>query len=98
MPARDGRRARAELSLPRGGAKKLPENELKTYTFIEGVAHSTRFRSGAEGFGVRLGGADLRLGSGPVADELRSLGLPRRALMTAWMEKMHAVFGPAEKL
>jgi hypothetical protein len=42
--------------------------------------------------------AELTLGSGPIADELRSLGLPRRALMTTWMEKMRASFGAAEKL
>jgi hypothetical protein len=86
------------LSLPRGGARTLPETELTTFTWIEGVLHRTRFRSGADGFGVKLGGAELTLGSGPLAAELRSLGLPRRALMTTWMERMHARFEAAEKL
>jgi Acetoacetate decarboxylase (ADC) len=87
-----------ELRLPRGGSRTLPESELTTYTHIEGVAHRTRFVSTAEGFGVRLGGAELRLGSGRIADELRSLGLPRRALMSTWMEHMRARFDPPEKL
>jgi hypothetical protein len=86
------------LSVPRGGARSLPESDLTTFTFIEGVLHRTRFRSGADGFGVRMGGAELRLGSGQIAAELRSLGLPRRSLLTTWMERMHARFESAEKV
>jgi hypothetical protein len=85
-------------SLPRGGNKSLPESTMTGYTSIEGVAHRNDFTSGAEGFGVRLGGAELTLGEGLIADQLRSLGLPKRALMTTWMEKMYASFGPSLKL
>jgi hypothetical protein len=93
----DGQHA-LTLSLPRQGNKSLPDREMTTYTQIEGVAHSTRFASGCEGFGVKLGGAELTLGSGRIADELRSLGLPRRALMCAWMEHMRGRFDPPDKL
>ena len=86
------------LSLPCSGNKTLPDATLTGYTYIEGVAHTNTFSSRAEGFGVRLGGAELTLGSGLIADQLRSLGLPKRAIMTTWMEKMHASFGPSEKL
>jgi hypothetical protein len=86
------------LSLPRGGNKSLPESTLTGYTMIEGVLHTNEFQSAAEGFGVRLGGAELTLGTGLIADQLRSLGLPKRALMTTWMDKMHATFGPSKKL
>ncbi len=86
------------FSMPRGGSKALPDRESTGYTYIEGVAHRNTFTSGCERFGVRLGGAELELGKGRIADELRSLGLPRRALMTAWMEGMHGSFGPSEKL
>ena len=86
------------LSLARGGGRALPDARMTTYTSIQGIPHRTAFTSGAEGFGIRLGGAELTLGSGPIADELRSLGLPKRALMTAWMESMHGRFEPAEKL
>ena len=71
---------------------------MTTYTRIQGIPHRTEFSSGAEGFGVRLGGAQVSIGSGPIADELRSLGLPKRALMTSWMERMHGRFEPAKKL
>jgi hypothetical protein len=93
----DGKLALA-LSLPRGGSKTMPERDLTTYTLIGGVPHATRFSSACEGFGVRLGGAELRLGEGPLADELRGLGLPRRALMTTWMEHMRGRFDPARAL
>jgi len=87
-----------ELSLPRGGSRTLPDARLTGYSYIEGVAHTNAFTSGAEGFGVRFGGAELTLGTGVIADQLRSLGLPKRALMTTWMENMHARFGPSKKL
>jgi hypothetical protein len=86
------------LSLPRGGSRSLPESTMTGYTTIEGVAHTNEFTSGAEGFGIRLGGAELELGTGLIADQLLSLGLPRTAIMTTWMEKMYASFGPSRKL
>jgi hypothetical protein len=48
--------------------------------------------------GVRLGGARLELGPHPIADALRSLGLPGPALMTMWTERMHGRFDAPEKL
>lgn len=86
------------LSVPRGGARQLPENEMITYSYIEGVAHRIRFTSGASGMGLWLGAAELELGNHPIAAELRSLGLPRRALMSSWMEHMHGRFEAPEKL
>ncbi len=86
------------LSLPRGGGRKLPESQMSTYSYIQGVPHKTRFTQRSEGVGLKLGGAELALGPHPIADELRSLGLPKRAIMTAWMEKMQGRFSAAEKL
>jgi len=87
----DGRLALA-LSVRRGGRTKLSEREMMTYTRIGGETHVTRFTSGAEGVGVRLRGADLVLGDHAIANELRSLGLPKAALMSVWMEHMHGRF------
>lgn len=86
------------LSVPRGGTRRLPDQEMTTYTLLHGVPHRTRFVSGAEGFGVKAGGAELELGDHPYAERLRGLGLPRRALMTSWMERMHGRFEAPEKL
>lgn len=85
------------FSVPRGGNQSMPDRELVTYTMREGGLHRTRFVSGASGVGFRLGGAELSLGSHPIAAELRTLGLPKRALMSAWMEKMHGRFEAPEK-
>jgi hypothetical protein len=86
------------LSLPRGGTRSLPESRMTTYTRIEGVPHRTVFTSSGEGVGLRLGGARLELGPHPIAAELRSLGLPKRALLCVWNEHMRGTFEAPEKL
>jgi hypothetical protein len=86
------------LSLPRGGGRSVPEGSITTLSMIEGVPYRTTASQKLEGMGIRIGGARLELGVGPIADELRSLGLPKRALMSVWMEHMEARFGPPEKL
>lgn len=86
------------LSVPRGGSRRLADAAMTTYSFIDGAAHKTAFTSGGEGVGFHLGGAALTLGTHPIAAELRSLGLPKRALMTMWMEHMHGSFDAAVPL
>lgn len=86
------------LSVPRGGAKTLPDQATATYTLIEGVPHRTRFTQGGSGVGFALGGARLELGTHGIADALGALGLPRRALFTMWTEHMHGRFEAPEKL
>jgi hypothetical protein len=93
----DGQHA-LTLTLPRGGKQTAPERAMVTYSYVDGQPRITRALQGAEGFSLRFGGARLELGCGQIADELRSLGLPRGALMTTWSEHMHGSFGPAEKL
>jgi hypothetical protein len=86
------------LCLPRGGARTLPDTDTTTYTRIEGVPHRTRFTQGGSGVGFSLGGARIQLGSHPLAEALRSLGLPKRALMSMWTEHLHGRFEAPEKL
>ncbi len=86
------------LSVPRGGERELPEAPMVCYSYIDGALHRTRFTGGAHGFGFTLGGADLILGPHPIADDLRSLGLPKRPLMSVWMEHQYARFDRPEKL
>ena len=86
-----------KLSLPRGGHRKLPEQTLRTYSYLDGALHETRFTSSAEDLGVRLGNAEIELGAHPIADELRSLGLPKPALMSMWMGKMRGRFEAPER-
>jgi len=86
------------FSLAAGGARAMPEQQLTTYTLIDGAPYTTAFASKADGVGFHLGGAELRLGTHPIADELRSLGLPKRALMSVWMDHMQARFEAAAPL
>jgi hypothetical protein len=86
-----------KLSLPMGGKRNFPEQALCTYSYIDGVLHKTPFMSSAEDLGVGMGGAELELGAHPIADELRSLGLPKPALMSMWMGKMKGRFEAAER-
>jgi hypothetical protein len=80
------------FSVPRGGKQRLPDTEMVTYSRIDGVTHRTSFVSGAAGVGFHLGGAELALGDHPIAQELGRLGLPKRALLSVWMEAMHGRF------
>ena len=86
------------LSLPRGGSRTLPDAAMTTLTRIEGVPHRTRFTQGGQGTGFAVRGARLQLGTHPLADDLRALGLPRRALFSMWTERMHGRFEAPEKL
>ena len=95
--AMDGRHV-LSLDMPRGGARTLPDAAMVTYSYIEGALHRTRFVSGAEGVGIQLRGSELTLGDHAVAEELRGLGLPRRPLMSVWMEHMHGRFEAPERV
>lgn len=83
------------LTVREGGALRLPTPSLPTYSFLDGVLRLTpwELRGPVKG---RIGGASLALGDHPLADELRTLGLPKRALLTSTMPQMKARFGPPE--
>jgi len=83
-----------QLSILRG-VVPMPLPTPQTYTSLDGVTRVTSFRGRGLARG-RPGGATVRLGSGGIADELRSLGLPKRAFMTSSMPRFRATFGPAE--
>ncbi len=85
------------IDMPIGGARDFPEQALCTYSYIDGVLHETPFVSSAEGLGIVMRGAEIELGAHPIADELRSLGLPKPALMSMWMGKMKGRFEAAER-
>ena len=86
-----------KISFPMGGNRDVPEQELCTYSYIDGALHRTPFLSSAESLGIRIGGVKMALGAHPIADELRSLGLPKPALMSLWMGKMRGRFDAAER-
>ena len=84
------------MAMAHGGERTLPDASMITYTVIEGRLHRTPFSSGASGVGIHLGGVELALGDHPIANELRALGLPRRAMLGVWLGKMHGRFETPE--
>lgn len=85
------------LRVVEGGPIRIPARTLPTYTFLDGVLRRTTWEADVSIRG-RLGGATLRLGSHPIAEQLRTLGLPKRAALTQTMRPMRARFGPAEPI
>lgn len=84
---------RGPIKVPR---KATPMN---AYTCDEdGIVRRTPWTTdGQQKQQVRLGGATVELGYGhPIADELRALGFPRRAIATIFDDDMQATFGSPE--
>jgi hypothetical protein len=72
------------FSVPFGGKSVVPAIERRIYSHVGGELCETISAKSAEKTGVHFGGARLILGNHPLADELRSLGLPKRALASVW--------------
>jgi hypothetical protein len=83
------------LTMTGGGRLQLPSKAPPTYSFRDGVLRRTTWTTSSERVSGRLGGATLILGHHPMADELRSLGLPKRALFSLSAALMRASFDRA---
>jgi hypothetical protein len=84
------------LTVASGGRLRLPSQAPPSYSFADGVLRRTLWTTSSEGTAGRIGGASLVLGHHPMADELRSLGLPKRAVFSSSASRMRASFGAAE--
>ena len=83
------------FSVPRGGDKTLKPSSVTTLSYIDERPHRTVASQSVKGFGTHKGtDVELELGSGLIADQLRSLGLPKKPITSIWMEHMSAEFGP----
>lgn len=79
------------------GARSFPERTQISYSCLDGVLYRTPSTMSGEAIGARFRGARLSLGTHPIADELRSLGLPKRALFSTYIGKMRGEFFAAEQ-
>jgi hypothetical protein len=86
------------LTAPRGGSRSFADLPQDAYAWRDGMLFKTPSTMSAEGVGFRLGGATLELGPHPMADELRGLGLPRRALGSTSFLRWGATFQDAQIL
>lgn len=81
------------LTLPRAPAVGEPERfESDSYSYVAGVAHATPLSMDMGTGFVDPAAVEIELGDGPVADELRSLGLPKAADLVTWGEGLSATF------
>ena len=83
------------LGARRGGSRTLAEIPQDAYAWRDGMLFKTPSRMSSSEVGFHLGGATVELGTHPMADELRMLGFPRRALSTTWFGHWRATFDDA---
>jgi hypothetical protein len=97
----DGRTA-IELTVRQGVPVPVPAArapQLDAYSCLDGVTRRIPWTIEASGVRMRAGGARVRLGDHPVADELRELGLDRaRAVSATTVAHVSMIFGPAEEV
>ena len=84
------------LRVATGGPLRLATPAMPTYTWRDDVLRVTEWTTTGTGLGGHVGGAQLTLGRHPIAEELRGLGLPRRAAMSASTAHVTASFGDAQ--
>jgi hypothetical protein len=70
--------------------------ETVSYSYLDGVPHATPLAMDLATGYVAADDVELTLGDGPIADELRSLGLPAAPDFATWGEGLTAVFGLGE--
>ena len=84
------------LTLRRGVPAPMRATALDAFSFADGVLRRTRWELRGHGSRMRPGGARVELGTGELADELRNLGLPKRALMSGCIGDVQMTFQAAE--
>lgn len=91
-----GGRHALTLTVKMKGRRSFTDAPQAALAKLDGTIRRTPFRASGTGLGVRLGGATIELGEGEVADELRRLGLPKRAVMSGGVRHMQAAYDAAE--
>jgi len=91
----DGRMA-LTMTVRRGLPAPMRSTALDAFSFRKGVLRRTRWELRGSGSRMRPGGARVELGAGEIADELRSLGLPKHALMSGCIGDVQMTFQAAE--
>lgn len=82
------------IELPRAASEagEPPVVETFSYSYIDGVPHETALAMEMGTGFIDPAAVHIDVGTGPVADELRSLGLPKAPDMATWGEALSATF------
>ncbi|WP_433683698.1 acetoacetate decarboxylase family protein [Nocardia sp. CA-119907] len=86
---------RPGLSVP---GRRSGATSFDAYSHIDGITRCTQWQMEPSGMRARFGGAELSLGDHAWADELRSIGLPKRALMASAVDRLAMIFQDATPL
>ncbi len=78
------------------GERSFPTRTQISYSMLDGVRYRTPSTMSGDSIAARFRGATLELGTHPIADELRSLGISKRALFSTYIGKMRGEFFTAE--
>jgi hypothetical protein len=78
------------------GSRSFPTRRQISYSYLDGVLRRTPSTMTGEDICARFRGAKLTLGSHPIADELRALGLGKRSMFSTYIGKMTGEFFAAE--
>jgi len=95
---RDQGRLVLQLSAPRGGTKKFADVDVEAMGSWGGPVQVTPAQMAGEGVKAGFRAGQLVLGDHPIADELRSLGLPKKPLVAGAIERFTGSFGEAHPL
>ena len=81
------------LTVPRAEPTGAPERiDAVSYSYLHGRPHGTTLSMDMGTGFIDPADVTIELGDGPVADELRSLGLPKAPDMATWGEGLSATF------
>jgi hypothetical protein len=86
------------LSIRRGVTMPARGSSVDAYSHTDGVLRRTAWSMQPTGVRGRPAGAELTLGDHPIAKELRSLGLPRRAALSSTMDHVRMQFQAPDEL
>jgi len=95
---RDGDRLVLQLTAPRGGNKKFAGVDIDAMGSWGGPVQVTPAQMAGEGVKAGLRAGQLVLGDHDIADELRTLGLPKKPLIAGSIERFTGSFGQAHPL
>lgn len=85
-------------ALPVPSAFTAKPQVQSTFSYLDGVLRETEGQMRLSGVRYRPGGARLRLGDHPYADELAALGLPKRALLSSSARNVQMTFADAKEI
>ncbi len=86
------------VALPRVPNGAINQVESTSYSYLDGVAFATSLAMEMSSSATDAADVELTIGSGPIADELRSLGLPTVPDFCMWGEGLSATFQMGERV